>query len=927
MLRCTHFYNRIVMNRTFLLTNTKISFTQFRPYSIRHNPNNPSIHANANNLSIHDDEIIHDNTIQPCIHQNTSISSNSISSKASNPPVTPFDCNTLPLADATIDRFKLPNIIQDALKKAGITSFSPIQQLLLNHLQKKSMKGHSGMDSSMHQTDPWFNIRTRLLLLAETGSGKTLAYLLPFILSKLSTRTIDPTIDDVDRSINGVDKPIDSTIDSTIDAANNDELQYKSHPKEAPFFPSGLIILPNDTLAMQVYLMARRLFSGIGLVPRLWLGSSQEDDPEVYRMFSLLSILHTNQRKQSAILKVSTSSSSNNSTTDSKSLNGINNNTTGTNGPSHPSSTANGNCLPRDEFSGQVILNAQTFPRQHLLITTASRLLSFYDPKMSNRNKNIKAGNKGKGKNDSHNDGHVSALYKKNLRNHNRLVLSQLMVRLDYLVMDEADTMLTGKNGSPAYKDFVDMMTWLLQARGNIYERIRFASFKEAMNKGVTEGVKESVDQGVNGKSEQDELIKQVIQSVNGMDAGTLDEGDDPLNEDDDTVNESDLSDSVSQPSIHVSPLSGSVNKDESNRSSASKYLNVICAAATFKGIITANSNRILSNIPQLLIFRMFPGIKVLATKNAQLSVASVQQQFVIVDAPLANKKAEASRDGVSTNGSRDGVSTNGSIPSESKVGNIPSASGEAKSLKEMVIANESVKTALFQEKLTKLKEILMAEAVSLKSQKDDSSVHHHLGPKRIIVFCEQNITIERIFAHFDQKWLAYLDSKEQETESDLSNGTASIGTESIGTSNVPASSSSASKESLVIDASKVFHVITGRTDIDTRLRSLSIFTTPKAVHKKGKDYETSGMVIDDGCLQVMLATDMMSRGVDMVDVDLVIHFDAASDETVFLHRSGRTGRLNSIYGSRDGTVGRVISLVAPDQLDQAMKYHELCKA
>jgi superfamily II DNA/RNA helicase len=52
------------------------------------------------------------------------------------------------------------------------------------------------------------------------------------------------------------------------------------------------------------------------------------------------------------------------------------------------------------------------------------------------------------------------------------------------------------------------------------------------------------------------------------------------------------------------------------------------------------------------------------------------------------------------------------------------------------------------------------------------------------------------------------------------------------------------------------------------------------------------------GKLPVLVATDVAARGIDVDDIDVVIHFDPAEDHKGYLHRSGRTAR-----AGRDGLV------------------------
>jgi superfamily II DNA/RNA helicase len=45
------------------------------------------------------------------------------------------------------------------------------------------------------------------------------------------------------------------------------------------------------------------------------------------------------------------------------------------------------------------------------------------------------------------------------------------------------------------------------------------------------------------------------------------------------------------------------------------------------------------------------------------------------------------------------------------------------------------------------------------------------------------------------------------------------------------------------------------------------------------------------GDVSVLIATDVAARGLDIPNVDLIVHYDMPQDSESFLHRSGRTGR------------------------------------
>ncbi|WP_243681915.1 C-terminal helicase domain-containing protein [Vulcanisaeta souniana] len=57
-----------------------------------------------------------------------------------------------------------------------------------------------------------------------------------------------------------------------------------------------------------------------------------------------------------------------------------------------------------------------------------------------------------------------------------------------------------------------------------------------------------------------------------------------------------------------------------------------------------------------------------------------------------------------------------------------------------------------------------------------------------------------------------------------------------------------------------------------------------------------------------MVTTDLASRGLDIIDVELIINFDVPSNPETYIHRIGRTARLD-----RKG--GRAVTLATKSEL------------
>ncbi|OZG63809.1 DEAD/DEAH box helicase [Bifidobacterium hapali] len=68
----------------------------------------------------------------------------------------------------------------------------------------------------------------------------------------------------------------------------------------------------------------------------------------------------------------------------------------------------------------------------------------------------------------------------------------------------------------------------------------------------------------------------------------------------------------------------------------------------------------------------------------------------------------------------------------------------------------------------------------------------------------------------------------------------------------------------------------------------------------------------EQGDVNVMVATDVAARGIDVSDVELVVQVDPPADPKSFVHRSGRTARA--------GKSGVVVTLVTPDQRREARR-------
>ena len=68
--------------------------------------------------------------------------------------------------------------------------------------------------------------------------------------------------------------------------------------------------------------------------------------------------------------------------------------------------------------------------------------------------------------------------------------------------------------------------------------------------------------------------------------------------------------------------------------------------------------------------------------------------------------------------------------------------------------------------------------------------------------------------------------------------------------------------------------------------------------------------------IRILVATNVMSRGIDVKEINLVINFDMPYDAEDYVHRVGRTARVNA--------KGEAITLVVPKEISKLKKIENL---
>ncbi len=95
--------------------------------------------------------------------------------------------------------------------------------------------------------------------------------------------------------------------------------------------------------------------------------------------------------------------------------------------------------------------------------------------------------------------------------------------------------------------------------------------------------------------------------------------------------------------------------------------------------------------------------------------------------------------------------------------------------------------------------------------------------------------------------------------------------------------------------------------DVARTLKRAGVSSAMMHADRSQKDREKALARFREGKLRVLVATDVMSRGIDVSGIDAVVNYDVPMDPEDYVHRIGRTGRA--------GATGHAYTFVAPDEI------------
>ena len=95
--------------------------------------------------------------------------------------------------------------------------------------------------------------------------------------------------------------------------------------------------------------------------------------------------------------------------------------------------------------------------------------------------------------------------------------------------------------------------------------------------------------------------------------------------------------------------------------------------------------------------------------------------------------------------------------------------------------------------------------------------------------------------------------------------------------------------------------------DVSRTLKNAGLKVDVMHADRPQKARERALAKFREGTCQVLVATDVMSRGIDVSGIDAVVNFDVPLDPEDYVHRIGRTGRA--------GATGHAYTFMAPDEV------------
>ncbi len=105
------------------------------------------------------------------------------------------------------------------------------------------------------------------------------------------------------------------------------------------------------------------------------------------------------------------------------------------------------------------------------------------------------------------------------------------------------------------------------------------------------------------------------------------------------------------------------------------------------------------------------------------------------------------------------------------------------------------------------------------------------------------------------------------------------------------------------------------RTILDRKGLRVAVMHADRSQQQRDKALER----FRAGKVDVLVATDIIARGIDISDIDHVVNYDVPENPDDYVHRVGRTGRA--------GASGYALTLVGPDEITQLREVEYLLGA